>query len=270
MTEAPMAPIADFQSRFPRPGPRLPYGSKARYLKAYTRGWDEDKVAEFTAELRKFAAGEPNNKGEPINLATAADLLIMISGPMRHATIQAALKNEPAWRSEFDRSTAYHFLGFELGACRWLYHAVSVQGKEWGWLKFTDTLINIVHCLMAGWTEQAAGQTHLLLRALKWNCVIGNAHKARTQFFVMRLLADWQGVPNYLKKWPKWAGDEPLFARLLEIWRTPVATAELSHLLLVACDRRTHQSSSSDKKHFDLKHDWQWYDRQLVGMRRVD
>jgi hypothetical protein len=79
--------------------PRLPYGSKARYLKAYTRGWDEEKVAEFTAGLRHFAAGEPNSKGEPIKLATAADLLIRIGGPMRHATIQAALKNDPAWRS---------------------------------------------------------------------------------------------------------------------------------------------------------------------------
>lgn len=270
MPHTPPAQIADVELRFPRLGPRLPHGSKAKYLKAYTRGWDDSAVAEFTDELRRFAAGEPDDKGVAINLATAADRLVRVGGTLLHKTIHAALQDDPAWRQALDQSTAYLFLGYELDACRWLYAAVAVQGKEWGWLNFTDTLINIVHCLMAGWTVQAAGQTHLLLRALKWNCVIGNAHKARTQFFVMRLLADWQGVPNYLKKWPKWASDEPLFARMLEIWRMPDATAELGYLLLVACDRRTHQSSSSGKKHYDLMHHWQWYDPfEIVGLLKL-
>lgn len=273
----PTASIADVKTRFLRPGPRLPHGGKAKYLKAYTRGWDERHCAEFTDELRRFAAGKPNDEGVAINLATAADRLVRLGGVLRHKTTHAALQNDPAWRQALDQSTAYLFLGYQLEACRYLYDAADAQGKVWGSLNFSDTLNNIVHCLMAGWTEAAAGQTHLLLRAFKWNCVMGNAHNARTQFFVMRLLADWQGVPNYVKQWPKWASDEPLFVRLLEIWRTPGATAELGHLLLVACDRRTHQSSSSTKKHYDLTHIWQWYDpfeivavlklRSLAGLK---
>ncbi len=270
MTQVPPAQIAGFESRFPRPGPRLPHGSKAKYLKAYQRGWDDAAVAEFTAELRRFVAGEPDDKGVAITVYTAVDKLIRVGSPQRHQTIHAALKDDPAWRGFFDQSTAYHFLAYELSACVWVQHAVSVQGKQWGKLNFTDTLINIVHCLMAGWTERAAGQTRLLLRALKWCCVSGNAKNYRTQFFVMRLLADWQGVPDYMKPWPKWARDEPLFARLLEIWRAPDATAELGHLLLVACDRRTHHSSSSFKKHYDLRHDWQWYDPfEIVGLLKL-
>jgi hypothetical protein len=266
----PPTQMADVALRFPRPGPRLPYGNKARYLNAYTRGWDETAFAQFIEELRRFAAGEPNDKGAAIKLATAADRLLRVGSVLHHRTVHAALQNDPAWRQALDRSAAYNFLGHQLDACRWLYASIAVRGKEGDWLDFSGTLNNIAHCLMAGWTERAAGQTHLLLRALKWNYVIGNAHKARTQFFVMRLLADWQGVPDYLRQWPKWARDEPLFARLLEIWRTPNATAELGHLLLVACDRRTHQSSSSDKRHYDLKHIWQWYDPfEIVALMKL-
>src|SRR5581483_9949146 len=99
----------------------------------------------------------------------------------------------------------------------------------------------------------------------------------RTQTFVLRLIADWQGWPQHA--WPKWVFDEPIFNALIEHWRTPDASA-LQPLLIAACDRHTHESRSGGTAKHDIEDDAFWYDpfevltvtklRQLQGLENPD
>ena len=59
----------------------------------------------------------------------------------------------------------------------------------------------------------------------------------RTQLFLLRLIADWQGIAP--PPMPRQVDDEPLFAALLAHWRSPDRDA-LTPLLLAACGRHTH------------------------------
>jgi hypothetical protein len=61
-----------------------------------------------------------------------------------------------------------------------------------------------------------------------------------THHFVMRLICDWQGWPQY--RVPPCAFEEPVFNELISHWRTDDLPL-LTHLLLCACDRHTYEAN---------------------------
>ena len=71
--------------------------------------------------------------------------------------------------------------------------------------------------------------------------------KRRTQYFILRLINNWQGWSNL--NYPNCAYDEPLFNSLIEEWRTD-DMARIEHLLLCALDRHTHQCRPDNSKAF--------------------
>ena len=125
---------------------------------------------------------------------------------------------------------------------------------EYAWLRMARHsgglvywLINVVNtaafCLVLGWTERAMTLFHQYVEGL-YSTGFTDFDKAkkpysqrRTQFFLLRLIADWQGIAA--PPMPPQADDEPLFAALLAHWRSPDPNA-IAPLLLAACDRHTH------------------------------
>ncbi|USA53918.1 hypothetical protein NDN13_01620 [Acinetobacter sp. C32I] len=74
-----------------------------------------------------------------------------------------------------------------------------------------------------------------------------NYGRRRTQYFILRLINNWQGWSD--SNYPNCAYDEPLFNALIEEWRTD-DMARIEHLLLCALDRHTHQCRPDNSKAF--------------------
>uniref|UniRef100_UPI0035AED2D7 hypothetical protein n=1 Tax=Chitinimonas sp. TaxID=1934313 RepID=UPI0035AED2D7 len=89
--------------------------------------------------------------------------------------------------------------------------------------------------LYLGWIEQAID----LSRSACWALEAGfgsNLHgSAQSQYFLLCLMADWQGWPR--PKMSPGTLDDPLLTLLLAHWRTPEPD-DLHDLLLALCDRR--------------------------------
>jgi len=137
------------------------------------------------------------------------------------------------WLDFWRRSVAYGY-----GSCRMMQHSGGLQC----WI--LEVANTAACCLALGWTDRAV----MLFRQLAEGIARGAFgdydtkktkpfFQRRTQFFLLRMVAEWQGIP--LPPLPPQADDEPLFSALLSHWRAPDAAA-LAPLLLAACDRHTH------------------------------
>ena len=80
-----------------------------------------------------------------------------------------------------------------------------------------------------------------------FNDATDNYGRRRTQYFILRLINNWQKWPD--SNYPKCAYDEPLFNSLIEEWLTE-DMARIEHLLLCALDRHTHQCRPDNSKTF--------------------
>jgi hypothetical protein len=251
--------------------PRIP-----AYLKSYGCGFDAaeqqrklDNLARFAAEGEGFAIGEnPFFPGESIKFGYSTAFLEVIGlyWSARWRAVQAALKGSPDWQREWQRSAAYGYWGYRM----------EFQKKVGPWLA-QNMLYVVADCLVLGWEAEAIDLAQRVYRALDRDFFSDYSDRwhPRTQFFVLRLIADWQGWPP--PNWQKWVLDEPLFNALLEHWRAPDASALLP-LLLAACDRHTHESRSggSGSSSYDIDKEDYWYDpfevltlmklRQLQGL----
>ncbi|HZP67231.1 MAG TPA: hypothetical protein VFB32_13090 [Rudaea sp.] len=135
------------------------------------------------------------------------------------------------WLDFWRRSVAYNYV--------WLRMA---RGGDHVWLM--DVVDTAAFCLVLGWNERAMTLFHHYAERLHSKGFTDFDKKRkkpyfqrRTQFFLLRLIADWQGIAG--PPMPPQADDEPLFTALLAHWRTPDADA-IAPLLLAACDRHTH------------------------------
>jgi hypothetical protein len=146
------------------------------------------------------------------------------------------------WRASWQRAIAY------------AYYASDALSRRGDFRRHIATLAN---CLALGWEERALQ----LAQRAHWGLVndyFGHAPGGRTQYFVLRLIDDWQGWSHPIRC--KEAADDPLFNALIAHWRTPDPDA-LAPLLLAACDRRTHESRYFTGNDFpELPSDSHWYD----------
>jgi hypothetical protein len=253
------------------------------YLKSYKRGFDEPEYQRKLANLQRYAAeGEgfaygTFSDGKPIEFRFSSAFLELVGvyWVTRWHAVQAALGGAADWHAQWQRSAAYGY---------WAYRMDLEKGRDRTPRSLKNMVSSLADCLVLGWQEWAVDLARRVLDGLDRKGVFFNgqtqmfsdyqerAHP-RTQVFVLRLIADWQGWPQ--RDWPKWAFDEPIFNALVEHWRTPDANA-LQPLLIAACDRHTHESRSGGSAKYDIESDGFWYDpfevlavmklRQLLGL----
>ena len=208
------------------------------YLESYKRGFDETEYQRKLADLQRYAAEGAGfvydeYEGDPLvfDASTAFLELIGVYWVTRWLAIQAALGGTADWHSQWHRSVAYGYWGYRIefaheGAVRTLKKIVG----------------NLGDCLVLGWQDWAIDLARRAYRGLdkeRFFFDYSERIHPRTQTFVLRLIADWQGWPQC--EWQKWVFDEPIFNALIEHWRTPDPDA-LRPLLMAACDRHTHES----------------------------
>lgn len=244
------------------------------YLKSYTRGFDEPEYQGKLANLQRYAVEGPGfvydeNEGDPLEFGFG-DATREMAGAhwvMRWFAVQEALGGGAHWYTQWQRSAAY--------GC-WAYRMQFAQEGAVRSLK--NIVYNVADCLILGWQDWAIDLARRVYRGLDQESFFFDDDEQihpRTQAFVLRLIADWQGWPR--RDWQKWVFDEPIFNALIEHWRTPDPNA-LQPLLIAACDRHTHESKpGGSASGDDISNDAFWYDpfevlavmklRQLQGLQ---
>lgn len=149
------------------------------------------------------------------------------------------------WRPAWHRAVAYCYWACQM-------RTLSDMGL------FHYTVGTVGNCLVLGWHDWALSLAKRAKESIGRDFYAVAQDKQRTQFFLLRLIDDWQGNPEH--SYPPAAYDDPLLTALLEQWRAP-DPASIAPLLLAACDRHTHHA-----KHMSTKTDpdfpdraW-WYD----------
>lgn len=149
------------------------------------------------------------------------------------------------WRPAWQRAVAY---------CYWSCQMRTLSGR--GLLYYTVGTVG--NCLVLGWHDWALRLAYRAKEGIRRGAYSTAQDKQRTQFFLLRLIDDWQGNPEH--KYPPAAYDDPLLTALLEQWKTP-DPAHIAPLLLAACDRHTHHAkNTSEKSDPDFPNRAWWYD----------
>lgn len=241
------------------------------YLEFYRRGFDEPEYQRKLADLQRYAAEGPGFVIDEelelhFNFGSASLEMVGVYAVMRWSAVQDALGGGTQWRIQWQRSTAYGYWAYRM--------QFELENALRSFKKIAD---NVADCLILGWQDWAIGLARQTYRGLDQDAFFfdnrDNIHP-RTQAFVLRLIADWQGWPQ--RDWHAWVFDEPIFNALIEHWRTPDPNV-LRPLLSAACDRHTHESKPGTSASGDDIGDVAfWYDpfevlivmklRQLLGL----
>ena len=179
--------------------------------------------------------------------------------------IRDALRGDTNWYERWCKAVAYLYWS-ECFDHRWHQHAqLEFERGERPQRLRTMGLVHglgacVGHCVALGWFDFGVDLARRCFDAIDQDwCYDGGDDFGlrRTQHFVLRLVAAWQGWPA--RELPRCAHDEPIFNALIERWRTPDASA-LAQPILHACDRHTHQSRYDNAKgeYFDLYQE-AWY-----------
>lgn len=251
-----------------------------KYIKKHTIGpigWEADGDSKEISLLQRYCQ-EPGfaysswlNKTElkfNKTLRSAADDIRRIAIIHRWYAIQHALTGKDDWFEWWGRATSYDYWSLRIGCMSTQRHYERFLLKERRQVRpmFLVYLgASMGNCLSLGWMDWAIDLGRLSWDAMNRdpNILFNDAGERfgsrRTQHFVLRLIADWQGWPVGPKV-PGCSLDEPVFQELLAQWRTPDVDV-LAPLLLAACDRHTHHARyDSSSKCYDLCHDDLWYD----------
>jgi hypothetical protein len=228
------------------------------------RAWERDELP----RLRRWAAGESftytlGPRGavstSDYNLSSAGVDLQRVGAVEEYFAIHAALRGDADWHERWCKAVAYLYWAECFDHC-WHRHAQSEFDR--GIRRQQLQMINLVHglgacvgnCVALGWFDFGIDLARRIFDAIDhgWCYDGGDGFgRRRTQHFVLRLVADWQGWPA--REQPRCAHDEPVFEALLQHWRDADAAA-LVEPVQHACDRHTQQCRYDNAKgeYFDL------------------
>lgn len=237
------------------------FPSVKSYLKNYEFGLDNWEVKDLPrlkqyVKLGSFVFNHTPDFEHQYDFYSAGEDLSRVAIALRWFAIKDSLSGVEDWEKKWDQSAAYAYWAERL-RCRTQIRIFEDfnSGKRPQYISmamFISTGFVIGNCLAAGWTDRAVDLTKRAIAVLEIDGFNdgGDWHHRRTQHFIIRLVADWQGWPSLAA--PSCAFDEPLFNTLIEEWRTSDQKL-LTELLLAACDRHTHQARPDSKKgNFDL------------------
>lgn len=175
---------------------------------------------------------------------------------------QALAGSGVEWLDFWRRSVAYQY-----ASCRMARHS----GRVSYWV--LDLVNTMAFCLWLGWTEQALALFHQYAERLvtkgfdDYDKSKRPFFQRRTQYFLLRLLADWQGI--MAPPMPPQADDEPIFTVLLAHWRAPDPEA-IVPALLAACDRHTHYALiKKDSADFHSSGDLTYLPFEILAVLRL-
>lgn len=236
--------------------PRFP--KVKSYLKSFELGltnWETDdlpNLERYSAEGQFKCQNSADGGEDSYTIFDADGDLTRVSNALGWYAIQSALKDEAGWLPLWQRSVAYMYWAqtIEYFKQKWI-RSEFLQGNRPQYLpvlEIQDYGMCIGNCLTQGWLDWAINLSRRgfeLLDIKGFNDGGDSFGRRRTQHFVLRLVANWQGWPE--RNSPNCAYDEPLFNALIEHWRTDDLAA-IEHLLLAACDRHTHQARQDNAK----------------------
>jgi hypothetical protein len=192
------------------------------------------KEASYASETAEKACADPGVAEIIANRASAKS---------SQESVQAQIGAN--WRPAWHRAVAY---------CYWACQMRTLSDLG----LFHYTVGTVGDCLVLGWHDWALSLAKHAKERIGRGVFAAPYSKQRTQFFLLRLIDDWQGNPEH--KYPPSAYDDPLLTSLLEQWRTP-DPASIAPLLLAACDRHTHHAKfTSEKSDADVTDQTWWYD----------
>jgi hypothetical protein len=259
-----------------RPGIRPGFPKLGAYRKSYALGITEvereiTNLTRYAEEGAGYEADYGHGAGTySYSVASANVDLIRASNAFRWYAIQGAIEGSTDWESQWRQSVAFDYwhsrqklVNTERQLSRSLGKDLSYASAGFqlaGWKSIAEMGDVVGNCLALGWIDWAlalARRVNMLVnddRILK----TPDSLRPRTQFFVFRLIDNWQAWPEAVS--PDCLGTDALFDALLAHWRTESA-ADVAPLLLAECDRRTHQSRiNSRKESYELPDMGKWYD----------
>jgi hypothetical protein len=234
------------------------------YLKKLTFGFDSEDLHERLRNVEQVASsglGFEYRLGESTYTYSMHDLgddLWAVFATLRRDAMRLALGGKGDWETEWRRALAYGYwsLVMQMDARRESIERNAASGGEnWGApaLEWFGGIGG--DCLALGWNDYARD----LASRSRWMDKMrgfpdgAEGFQRATQRFVLRLAEDIDGQAS--------GGiGVPEFDALLVNWRSASA-ADVTSLLLAACDRHTHQCESTDTDmEFDLPFRAFWYD----------
>ena len=253
------------------------------FLRSYARNMgDGNKAEEALNRLRRFVQ-EGDGFEYTIHISTyqydarmdVSDELRTLYYFSRWKAVQGALGGgqDSDWLHWWKMSVAYGY--WFTRVVRFKQEIFIAKNNSTKWMYLQDTVAFLGDCLALGWLDWAVD----LARVVNWgldHTAFGDQdeeHHRRIQYFVFRLVADWQGWPA--RTYPDFVRDIPAYNDLLGNWRDPDPAA-ITPALIAACDRHTHQARYSENREYDLPDDGLTYDpfeilavlrlRQLAGL----
>jgi hypothetical protein len=205
-------------------------------------------------DLMRFANGESWTKecaGEQtlFGLIDVSFSLGYWANYLSNESTISILSGKPYWREQWERSVLYRYWaetlrGISLASYEQANPGVILKNRN-GDLDLYRTGFTLGNCLALGWLEEAKTLARRMNTGLDHGWFYDgtcNTIQRRTQHFVLRLVANWQGWPERTEL--PCVFDAPVFNALIEQWRTPDVQA-LSGLLLEALDRHAEQTRTN-------------------------
>lgn len=231
----------------------------------------------FSAELKRYARGEfwmdDLTHGElPFDLSSAMIAVQQCSNHYMDHAVSGLLSENVDWRSKWERGVLYRYWAAILEIAFYEYFQQAnpeFDRSTAGQASFRVFGFTLGNCLALGWLDAAKALAERINCALDRNwfydgdCVM---IQRRTQHFVLRLVANWQDLPERGEL--QCIYDEPVFNILIEQWRTTDLDA-LSRLLWQALERHAEhtQNDVDDDEvliYYDCNHDDEIYDPMEV------
>jgi hypothetical protein len=239
-------------------GIRPKFPSVKAYLKSHLLG-----ITHYDALVSHLAAYGEGREAHSYDLLDAQRELTQLSVNRYWHAIHAALSGGADWHTDWRRAVSYQYWANCIDYA-WHLHASDEfdggkRSQKLSMLFLGEFGFCIGNCTVLGWFEFAKQQTRMSYAAIEKGFFSDGkrvSNCCRVQYFVLRLLNDWQAKPSEIAQ--ECAHGEPIYEALLQKWRTQ--DQSLESLLLAACDRHTHQARyDSNREFFELSYDNTWY-----------